>query len=135
MSRGTRLAVGVAGVGAALGIWADLLFRDRPLGLNVLLWTLAFAVGLAFLLRFGRVPLHQGHRWMVAPLIVFSAGFLWRDSRLLMAVNLLALAGAVTLGALRRRELHVHRAAVTDYAGGAIAAGCAAAAGAVHPLP
>jgi len=71
---------------------------------------------------------------MVAPLIVFSAGFLWRDSRLLMAVNLLALAGAVTLGALRRRELHVHRAAVTDYAGGAIAAGCAAAAGAVHLL-
>lgn len=66
MSRGTRLAVGVAGVGAALGIWADLLFRDRPLGLNVLLWTLAFAAGLAFLLRLGRVPLHQGRRWMVA---------------------------------------------------------------------
>src|SRR6266545_567655 len=134
MSRGTRLAVGVAGVGAALGIWADLLFRDRPLGLNVLLWTLAFAVGLAFLLRLGRVPLHQGRRWMVAPLIVFSAGFLWHDSRLLTAVNLLALGGALTLGALRRTEPRVHRAAVSDYAGGAVAAGCAAAAGAVHLL-
>ena len=134
MSRGTRLAVGVAGVGATLGIWADLLFRDRPLGLNVLLWTLAFAVGLAFLLRLGRVPLHQGRRWMVAPLIVFSAGFLWHDSRLLTAVNLLALGGAVTLGALRRTEPRVHRAAVRDYAGGAVAAGCAAAAGAVHLL-
>src|SRR6266498_3846014 len=134
MSRGTRLAVGVAGVGAALGIWADLLFRDRPLGLNVLLWTLAFAAGLAFLLRLGRVPLHQGRRWMVAPLIVFSAGFLWHDSRLLTAVNLLALGGAVTLGALRRTEPRAHRAAVSDYAGGAVAAGCAAAAGAVHLL-
>jgi hypothetical protein len=130
----TRIALGVAGMGAALGIWADLLFRDRPLGLNVLLWTLAFAAGLAFLLRLGRVPFHQGRRWMVAPLIAFSAAFLWRDSRLLVAVNLLALAGAVTLGALRRTEPRVHRAAVSDYAGGAVAAGCAAAAGAVHLL-
>jgi hypothetical protein len=49
-------------------------------------------------------------------------------------VNLLALGGAVTLGALRRTEPRVHRAAVSDYAGGAVAAGCAAAAGAVHLL-
>jgi hypothetical protein len=131
---GTRIAVGVAGVGAALGIWADVLFRDRPLGLNVLLWTLAFVAALVFLLRFARAPLNQGRRWMVAPLIVFSAAFLWHDSRLLIAVNLLALAGAVTLGALRRTEMRVQRAAVSDYAGGAVAAGCAAAAGAVHLL-
>jgi hypothetical protein len=71
---------------------------------------------------------------MLAPLLVFSAAFLSRDSTLLVAVNLLALAGAVTLGALPRSGRGVHRAAVTDYAAGAVAAGSSAAAGAVHLL-
>jgi Domain of unknown function (DUF4173) len=48
-------------------------------------------------------------------------------------VNLLALAGAVTIGALRRTG-DDGRAAVGDYAAGALAAGCAAAAGAVRLL-
>jgi hypothetical protein len=129
-----RVAVGIAGAGAALGLWADVLFRGRPLGLNVLLWTLAFTVALAFLLRLRRAPLHQGRRWMLAPLLVFSAAFLWRDSTLLVAANLLALAGAFTLGALRRTGPNVQRAAVSDYAAGAVAAGSSAAAGAVHLL-
>lgn len=93
MSRATRVGVGIAGAGAALGLWADILFRGRPLGLNVLLWTLAFTAALAFLLRLARVPLHQGRRRMLAPLLVFSAAFLWRDSALLVAVNLLAVQG------------------------------------------
>ena len=42
---------------------------------------------------------------MVAPMLLFSACFLWRASTLLTAVNLLALAGAVTIGALRRKKV------------------------------
>jgi hypothetical protein len=133
MSRASRLAVTIAGTSIALGFWADVLFHGRPLGLNVVLWTIAFTVVLALLLRLARAPLRQGRRWMLAPLVVFAAAFVWRDSTLLVAANLLALAGAVTLGALRRTR-PVEQAAVTDYAAGAVAAGCSAAAGALHLL-
>jgi Domain of unknown function (DUF4173) len=126
--------VGVAAAGILLGVWADVLFHGQPLGLNVLLWTVAFAAALAALLRIARAPLHQGRRWMLAPLLVFSAAFLWHDSPLLMAVNLLALAGAVVLGALRRHERGIHQSSVGDYAVGFAAAGGSAAAGAVHLL-
>jgi Domain of unknown function (DUF4173) len=130
MGFSTRLALGTVAAGAALGIWADVLFHGRPLGLNVLLWALAFTGALALLLRLGRAPWRQGQRWMLAPLLLFSAAFVWRDSTLLTAVNLLALAGAVTIGALRRTT-SAERPAVADYAAGAVAAGSAAAAGAV----
>jgi hypothetical protein len=132
MTRGTRVAVGVAASGILLGVWADILFHGQPLGLNVLLWTVAFAAALAALLRFARAPLHQGRRWMLAPLVVFAAAFVWHDSSLLVAANLVALAGAVALGALRRSEQGIHRASVSDYAAGFAAAGGSAAAGAVH---
>jgi hypothetical protein len=133
MGLATRLALATAAAGFALGLWADVLFHDRPLGLNVLVWTLAFTAALAALLRLGRAPWRQGRRWMVAPLVLFSAAFLWRESTLLSAVNLLALAGAVTIGALRR-TVPAERPAVFDYAVGAVAAGSAAAAGAVRLL-
>jgi hypothetical protein len=134
MTRGTRVAVGVAAAGILLGIWADVLFHGRPPGLNVLLWAVAFVAALAGLLRIARAPLHQGRRWMLGPLLVFSAAFFWRDSALLVASNLLALAGATTLGALRRRGSGAHRAGVSEYAGGLAAAGGSAAAGAVQLL-
>lgn len=132
MSRESRLGAGVAAAAVLLGVWGDILFRARPLGVNVVLWSLAFALALASLLRVGAAPLHQGRRWMVAPLLLFSAAFVWHDSPLLTAANLLAVAGAVALGALRRTERQVHRAGVTDYVAGLAAAGFSAFAGAVH---
>jgi hypothetical protein len=133
MDRSTRLAFGIVAAGMALGVGADVLFRGQPLGVNVLLWTLAFTGLLTVLLRLARAPWRQGRRWMVAPMLLFSACFVWRASTLLSAVNLLALAGAVTIGALRRTQ-EGRRAAVGDYAAGAVAAGCAAAAGAIRLL-
>jgi uncharacterized protein DUF4153 len=133
MSRSMRTAVWIAVASAALGVWADVLFRGQALGLNVFVWAVAFTLAGALLLRVSGAPLHQGRRWMVAPLIVFSAAFLWHDSALLAAANFLALAGAVVLGALRRTETAV-RATPTDYAAGLVAAGFSAAAGSVHLL-
>jgi hypothetical protein len=132
VSRTTRLAVGIIGAGTGLGIWADILFYGRPLGLNVLLWTTAFVAALAALLRLARAPLHQGRRWMLLPLLLFSGAFVWRDAQLLMAANLLAIAGAVTLGALRRNGAPVRAAPVTEYAAGLLAAGSSALAGGVR---
>src|SRR5919198_4635043 len=69
---------------------------------------------------------------MVAPLLLFSALLAWHDSPLLVATNLLAIAGAVTLGALRRTERPVTHAEVGDYVAGAAAAGAATFAGALE---
>jgi hypothetical protein len=133
VERSTRVALGVVAGGLALGLWADILFRGQQAGLNVLLWAIAFTAVLAVLLWLARAPWQQGRRWMLAPMLLFSACFLWRASTLLAAVNLLALAGAVTIGALRRTG-EGQRAGVGDYAAGALAVGCTAAAGAIRLL-
>jgi hypothetical protein len=134
MKSRTRTGVGLLGAALALGTWGDVLFYGRPLGLNVALWALAFIVTLGLLLRLSRAPLHQGRRWMLLPLIVFSAAFVWHDSPLLVATNLLALAGALTLGALRRTAPSEGRTVLGDYAAGLVAAGASTLAGSVQLL-
>ena len=126
--------MGLLGTGVGLGIWGDVLFYGRSLGLNVLLWALAFVAALGFLLRLSQAPLHQGRRWMLLPLLLFSAAFLWHDSPLLVATNLLALAGAVALAALRRTAPDVVRTAPGDYVAGLVAAGASTLAGSVQLL-
>jgi Domain of unknown function (DUF4153) len=134
MGRKSRLGIAVVVMALLLGVWGDVLFRGRPLGLNVALWSLVFVAGLALLLRLGGAPLHQGRRWMAGPLLLFSTAFVWHDSPLLTAANLLAVSGAVALGALRRTEPRVHRAGVADYGAAFAAAGASAFAGAVSLL-
>jgi hypothetical protein len=95
MSRDARIGLALLGVAVALGLLGDAFFHGRPLGLNVLLFTICFVAALALVLRVGRAPLHQGRRWMAAPLLLFSAAFLWHDSPLLTIANLVALAGAM----------------------------------------
>jgi hypothetical protein len=134
MRRDAKVGLGLLLVSVALGGLGDALFHGVPLGVNVLVWTVAFTAALALLLRVGRVAYHQGRRWMLAPLVLFAACFAWRDSSLLTAANLIAIAGAVVLGALRRTQPRVARAGVADYAAGAAAAGFAAFGGAVQLL-
>lgn len=134
MSRDRRLGLALLAAAIALGILGDLLFHGRPLGLNVALFALAFVAALAVLLRVGRAPLHQGRRWMALPLLLFAFAFVWRTSTLLLATNLLALAGAVTLGALRRTQHSPARAEVGEYLAAGASAGFGAFGGAVHLL-
>jgi hypothetical protein len=126
------MGVRLIAAGVALGVLGDLLFQGHELGLNAVLWAGAFVLALALLVRFAHAPLHQGRRLMAAPLLVFALLLAWRDSALLVAVNLFAIAGAVTLGALRRtRPTH---ATVADYVLAAAQAGSAAAAGTARLL-
>jgi Domain of unknown function (DUF4173) len=129
MSRDSRIGIALVGSAVVLGVLGDTLFQGQPLGLNVLLWAGAFVLLLTALLRLARAPLHQGRRFMVAPLLLFSALFLWHDSPLLVAANLLALAAAVTMGALRRTRPRLRSATLSDYGGGVLAAASALLAG------
>ena len=134
MSRDGRVSLTLLALALTLGVLADLLFHGRPLGIGVFVWAAALVAALALLLRLVRAPLHQGRRMMAAPLLVFAAMFAWHDSRLLVAVNLIALAGALSLGALRRTEPDPTRAGLADYLAAGAAAGFASFAGAVHLL-
>jgi hypothetical protein len=134
MSRETKVAVVLAGSTLVLGLLGDLLFRGQLLGLNVAIWMVSFVVVLTMLLRVGRASLHQGRRFMVAPLLLFAALFVWHDSPLLVATNLLALAAAVSMGALRRTRPRLRSATLSDYGGGFIAAGYSMLVGAVPLL-
>jgi hypothetical protein len=134
VSRGTRLGITLVGSALVLGVLGDALFQGRPLGLNVALWTLAFTIALTVLLRVARAPLHQGRRFMVAPLLVFAALFAWHASPLLVAANLFALAAAVSMGALRNARTRLRAATLTDYGGGFVGAACSAAFGALSLL-
>ena len=130
MSHRTRLGIALVAAALVLGVLGDVLFQGRPLGLNVGVWAFAFTVALAWLLRFARAPLHQGRRFMVAPLLLFAALFAWHDSPLLVAANLLALAAAVSLGALR----NIRTATLTDYGESFVGSATSAAVGAVPLL-
>jgi hypothetical protein len=90
-------------------VLADILFRDRPVGVNAGLFAAASVVTLALILRVGRTPASQGgRRFMVVPLLVLAGLLAWHDSPLLLAANLSRLrAGptelAVAIGAV---DLH-----------------------------
>src|SRR2546430_1198849 len=130
MSDRNEVALSLIASALVLGAMGDVLFQGQPLGLNMALWAAAFVVALAVLLRIAAAPLHQGRRFMAAPLLVFAGLFVWHDSPLLVGVNLLALAAAVTMGALRRTRPRIRSATLSDYGGGLVAAACSAAAGA-----
>jgi hypothetical protein len=134
MSRESRLAIALLGAAAGLGVAGDALFQGQALGLNVALWAALFTLALTLLLRLSRAPLHQGRRFMVAPLLVFACLFVWHDSPLLVGANLVALAAAVSMGALRRTRPRLRTATLSDYGGGAVAAGCSLLAGALPLL-
>jgi hypothetical protein len=127
-----RLALALCVAAAALGVFADILFDEQPLGLNAVVWTIAFVAALAALLRIGHIPLHQGRRLMAAPLLLFASLLAWHDSLLLQAVNLFAIAGAFAIGALRRTDRKIAHAQVDDYVAGAVTAGAATVIGAVE---
>src|ERR671933_237160 len=127
VSGGTRLGLTLLGAALLQGVLGDVLFHGVPLGLNVPLWVASFVACLVVLLRVTRAPLGQGRRWMIAPLVLFAALVAWRDSPWLLGLDALAIAGAVTIGALRSPAV---RRPLADYALGLFAAGASAVGGA-----
>jgi Domain of unknown function (DUF4173) len=125
-----RRGIAVVGAALVLAVLGDALFQGQPLGLNVALWALALTVSVAVLLRVRRAPLHQGRRCMLAPLLLFASLFVWHDSPLVVAANLLAIAAAVSVGALR----NVRDATLTQYGEGFVGAASSTLVGAAPLL-
>jgi hypothetical protein len=125
MSDRTTLGLGLLGAALVLGVLGDELLRATPLGINLFLWVAALAVTLVLLARWRGSSLTIGSRWMLPPLLLFAALPAWRDSPWLVGLDLLAVAAALALGALRTPR--VHRAGLADYVVGLGNAGAAVA--------
>lgn len=123
MSDRTKLGLGLLGAAFVLGVLGDELLRATPLGINLFLWVAALAVTLVLLARWRGAPLTIGSRWMLPPLLLFAVLPAWRDSPWLVSLDLLAVAAALALGALRTPR--VHRAGLADYVVGLGNAGAA----------
>jgi hypothetical protein len=78
MTRRQMTAVGLVVAALLLGAAGDALFHGRPLGLNGVVFAGCFVAALGLLLRIGAIPLHQGRRYMLAPLLLFSGLLSWR---------------------------------------------------------
>ncbi len=92
MNARTKTGLQILQVAGVLGILGDLLLRQTPWGLNVLLFNLAFATGVFFLLR-----LHAPERLTVqsyallGALIFFASMFVWRDAIELRVADTIAI--------------------------------------------
>ena len=122
MSETTKLGLGVVGVALAMGALGDLLLRALPWGLNAAVWTLALITLGGGLARWRRVHLRGDGRWLVGPVLCFTAALAWRDSPTLALLNLLALLVALGLAAGWGRAGRLPVAGLLDYARGLAAA-------------
>ena len=124
MNERTKCGLKILEAALLLGILGDALLRAMPWGLNVTLWTSALAGALVALLARGRrQALAAEGRWLVLPLIFFSAGFAWRDSLTLKTLDTLALLITFSLIALKARGGRVRLGGMMEYALGACISG------------
>jgi hypothetical protein len=129
MTEKTRLGLDVLWAGLLLGVLGDVLLRAEPWGLNVLLWVAALAAAVAALVRrkgAGAGAAHDG-RWLLPCALCLAAGFAWRDSLTLRALDAALILVLLALNFLRVRGGSVRLAGMTDY----VLAGLASAVSAV----
>jgi Domain of unknown function (DUF4153) len=129
MSEKTVLALRVMAGAAAMGILGDILLRQTPWGLNVLLWLAALVSAIAILLRLQPTSDTRVNRWMMLPVIIFGACFAWRASVPLKLMDALAILVALALASPVPGQVRVHLASLAHYFVAGVAAGVYAALG------
>lgn len=129
MNDKTKLALRMLGIALILGVLGDMLLRALPWGLNLSLWMGSLVVGLIVLGRWQRERLASGGFWLILPLILFSAAFLWRDSPALKMMNMLAILTALSLVILYAQGGRIRLAGIMEYFLGGLISGVNAAFG------
>ncbi|MBO0723722.1 MAG: DUF4173 domain-containing protein [Blastocatellia bacterium] len=132
MTDRTKLGIVVLLAAALLGILGDILLRAMPWGLNVFVWSTALVTAVVILVRWRRVALNGSGRWLTAPVLLFAASLAWRDSPVLNALSLLALALSLALALLRAQAGQLLLAGVMEYLLSILLAAFNAAAGAIR---
>lgn len=131
MENKTRLGLGILGAALILGGLGDALLRATPWGVNFLLWVAMLVVAGLALARWG-VPLRGEGRWFAVVAVVFAGGVMWRDSPVVVALDVGVVLLSISLAIWRGREGSLRRAGISDYVIGPTVAGALSSAG---PLP
>lgn len=120
----TRSGLAIVQIAIILGILGDVLLRQVPWGLNVMVFNVAFAAGLYFLLRRHAPRRLTGQTYaLLGAQVFFSSMFVWRDSIELRVADTFAI--LIILGILFLPTLRVHArvAGVFQYVIGVLWAG------------
>src|SRR5580765_1786533 len=81
MNSRTKTGLEILEIAVVLGVLGDVLLRQMPWGLNVLLFNVAFAAGLLVLLRRNAPERLTGTTYaLLGALVFFASMFVWRDA-------------------------------------------------------
>src|ERR1044071_8030210 len=105
MSESTRRGLALLAGAFALGAAGDAWLRIWPWGINAPLWTGALILATAAILLCGgaALPMHTAGRLLIVPTLSFALAIAWRDSPVLIGLNLIAVLVGLTLMALYSR--------------------------------
>lgn len=115
MTHDVRLSSNIFYAALALGLFGDLLLRAAPWGLNFFLWIFGLGGGVLLLAHIRSVELNAEARWLIGVAATFAGFFLWRSAPGLLALNVLATAGAFTLATLATDGYRLRRTDVSQY--------------------
>ena len=127
MSERTRLGLRILVAAILLGVLGDSLLRVFPWGLNFTLWATALVVVSLALATHRGEALAGGGYWLVAPVILFPLGLLWRGSTVLKVLDLFATLIAISLLVLRAQGRRIRDTGLCEYALGSAITGLNAA--------
>ncbi|HEY3342204.1 MAG TPA: DUF4173 domain-containing protein [Anaerolineae bacterium] len=129
MQQTNRLAWTVIAIAIVSGILGDLLLHGSPWGVNVPLYAVAVAGSVFLAARASGQHLTGGGRWLAIPAVLCAMAYIWRDSTLLLAGDLLVTLLLLALLFDRARTGQLRVAGIMDYALGIFMAGIHAAFG------
>lgn len=116
MNERTKAGLEILQVAIILGILGDILLRQTPWGLNVLLFNLAFAAAMIMLIR--RHAPEQLTRHTLAlfgALVFFASMFVWRDSIELRIADTMAIVLTLSVLLLPRMKVPTQLAGIFHY--------------------
>lgn len=117
MTHTTRLGLLLLPAALLAGLCGDALLRATPWGVNVLLWV-GLLLGLCYVLaRHLNCSLQGEGKWLLVPALVFAAGFAWRDSPTLRALDGCGLLCCLGVGAARTQAGQIRLSGLWEYAG------------------
>lgn len=113
MDRKTRLGLMIAGAALFLGVSGDLLLNTGSWGINLPVWITLLLLTGAYLARGEQI---RGDGYLMAvPALVSAVCFAWRDSLTLRMLDVLVVAGSLTLASARLRYGLLRLAGFLEY--------------------
>jgi hypothetical protein len=120
MSEKGKQGLRVLGLALLLGLLGDALLRETPWGLNTALWTCVLVASILLLAKYREAPLTGEGRLMAVPILLFGAGFAWRDSPVLKSLDAVSLLVALALLTYRGHAGRIKIAGFMEYVKGVL---------------